>query len=535
MKNLALFKKIKELNVNYGLIFYCTYSALFAFYIFYGPLIHLYGFNISRDVFLGTDGPLKIAIDIRSGRFYPLANLQYILLLDYFNAPVWICLIYRALLFLFFSYLFYIIGLVKRNSLIVFTAFLVLSLSPTFVNNWLEPFTSEVELSVIFIALAFYLEKNNLEKNLDIFIILLLVNTSIYLKEPVFLCYFACVITYLIFDRNKNKRKNLLFTGIFVSSIVYVVLYYLLVYKTFSTLGLERYGSISNNSFILNFLKNFFNYVINDNIAIILMSYIVIMRIKENIYKFNYPNDVILVLTITYLFSYLLLNMYSLNYMLPLYSLVAYLFFRVNFSKYPIIFICIFYCLNAFPLVLNQISNRWYSTVNYHHTFLFLENYLNNNKELTKIYFDGISREPQYREFSEKYDRGIELNIANDLLSRGIKNFDVCSEEKPRQNFNPNGYSSYPISYYSQYEPSKIQSGDIYIISPHSKNAINHKYIEDMHTRYTLLYKTTSFFAIPNYSIKNILKEVLLSHNIEYVITDKNTKRLPEYYIFLKN
>jgi len=535
MKSSSLSKVFTDPKVNYGLVFYCAYCALFSLYIFYGPLIYLYGFNVPREIFLGTDASLNIAVDIRTARFYPLANLQYILLLDYLNGPVWLCLLYRSLLFLLFSYVFYLIGIVKRNSLIVFAAFLVLTINPTFLNNWLEPFTSEVELSVIFLILAFYLGKSSLERNFDIFLILFLVNISIYLKEPVFLCYFASVIAYLIFDKNKNSRKNLLFTLIFLSSFIYITSYYLLIYEPFSKLGLARYGSLSNSNVFFNFFKNLFNYIINDNIVIVLIIYLIINRIKNNICKFDYKNDVILVMAFTFLFSYFVLNMYSLNYMLPLYSLVAYIFFQINFSKYPIIIVLVFYFFNAFPLSLNQISNRWYSRINYQHTLLFLENYLINNKELTSIYFDGLLREPQYRKFTEKYDRGIELNIANDLLSQGIKNFDICSQNEPEYNFSLSGYAGYPISYYSKYEPSKIKSGDIYIISPHSKNAINQTYMANMQLHYTLLYKTDSFFAIPNYSIKNILKEFLLSHNFVEIMIDKNTRRLPDYYVYLKN
>jgi hypothetical protein len=151
-----------------------------------------------------------------------------------------------------------------------------------------------------------------------------------------------------------------------------------------------------------------------------------------------------------------------------------------------------------------------------------------------KIYFDGLLREPQYRSFSEKYDRGIELNITNDLLSKGVKNFDVCSQNEPGHNFSRSGYKDYPISFYNKYEPSIINPGDIYIISPHSKNAINNSYLENMNIHYTLLYKTDSLIAIPNYSIKNFLKNYLISRNLNEIMIDRNTRRLPEYYVYLK-
>lgn len=537
--NITILKSIKNIlnNCSFIQFSYILYSIFYASYIFYNPLVYLYGLDIPQDIFLGTDGNLKLAMDIRSGRFYPLANMQYIALLEYLSAPVYFCFLYRSFLFILCSFLYYKIGNQYKDPNYVLISFVVITISPTFLNNWLEPFTSEVELSAIFLIFAYYLNKKQHQLNyINISVLIIIINIAIYLKEPVFICFYTTALLYFIFDRNKTKNKNILFLLIVLSCILYTIIYYFLIYKQFNLLGFQRYGESSKNLYILNLIKNIVNYSINDGIVIITILVLIVYKLKNGFFKFIFPDDILLILGFTYLASFLILNMYSLNYLLPIYFIIAIRLLKINLSRPIIILVFALYIINAIPLSLNQISNRWYSVVNYKSSSDFVADFLkNNNDKNFRIFFDGLPRLPQYREFSEKYDRGIELNLANHLLDKGIFNFDICSDLPVEVNFNNNGYPSYPISFYSKYDADAIRPGDLFIVSPHSKNAINNSYLDAISKNFTLLFVTNSEFAFPNFSAKNLLKGILISRNINFFMKDKNTDRLPEYYIFLAN
>ena len=73
---------------------YLIYTLVYAGLIFFNPLLYLYGLEIPKEVFLGTSDGLDVAMDMKNGRFYPLANVQYNFILNYLEMPVYYCFIY---------------------------------------------------------------------------------------------------------------------------------------------------------------------------------------------------------------------------------------------------------------------------------------------------------------------------------------------------------------------------------------------------------------------------------------------------------
>jgi hypothetical protein len=525
-------------KIEYSKI-YLIYTLVYAGLIFFNPLLYLYGLEIPKEVFLGTSDGLDVAMDMKNGRFYPLANVQYNFILNYLEMPVYYCFIYRAIQFIIFSYIFFRIGIKFSTTKYSFLSFFILTITPTFINNWLDYFTVEVELSFLYLILAICLYKYEKKHNAGYLLItILIINIAIYLKEIVFVGFALLALVYFTFDKNKNKNKNYFFGLLLISALIFIITYYIFIYYEFSNLNLPRYGASTNLNYWVILLKSGINFIYNDFIVVCLIFILVYHRLIKIIqfgFNFEILNDSLIILSISYFLSYLALNIFALNYLLPIYCMLLIPFFQLRLSKKFLISGIIIYVVLLFPLSLNQLTARWAGPVNYKASLIFIENYLSQHQtQNINIYFDGLSRAPQHRSFAIKYDRGIELNFANDLIRNGFYNFDICSELEADSGFSKSGYSDYPISFYNKYNPTLIKSGDILIVAPHSKNNITKSYLSNLSVDHELLFSTSNSLAIPNFSLKNIIKFLLIDGKIGQFMNDKNIERLPTYYFYIK-
>ena len=470
-----------------------------------------------------------------SGRFFPLASFDLNILMQFSSSP-YLFFTYNAILATIFAFIYLKILNNINNSRINLLIIALFMLSIGFVVIFFGicyPDKIMIVFLSIFMLCSFYVIKNDNKKY--IFPGILFLNLSIYLKEPVFIAAFC--IGFLLFIQSFKNHKNLKIYSILImlSSIIYCILYFILIFNNIEN-SYDRYTQ--NTDIIIITLQGIINYILNDGIIIFLLPTLFIYRIFRVFIKkdtFEIFFDSFLGASFVYLCVYLALGIFETYYLLPCYVFggASILYFLINkqYIKFIIIKIALIFGLLGFfasslPFGIYNMINLKAQGVQFNEILDFSAKYLEQNPN-TDIYFDGTGRG---REIYAEYYVGYFAEYLNKIYH--IKEFDIKTNMPNLKDIKIDSTKAY--TYFNSTDLHTPKSGDLIILNNTTTNKIDTKYMQDLNSKYTLIYKS-HFPTIPYINIKSLIKyanQYLIKSN-HSLFGHQNIFRLPiNTYIF---
>ena len=501
-----------ESRFNFNLkYFFIFFISICAYYIsstsFFSPIDdHLLLNSTSIGKFL----PLNIAIS--SARFFPLTAQEFNLISLLSSEPIAFYL-FNGLQFLAFCLIVWrFFKSFEKSEAWVMLATLFIIFTPGFISAYMRFFVGEkgmIFLLAIILLLYSYLDKGKKAYSLLISIFFLS-NVLLYIKETAFILIGGFAFFNLVISGYKvEKRTRLLNVLILASSIVYLLTYYYVVYSHRDSL----YGS----GMRLSFLKNLFAYVLNDSFLFLMATPLCMYRIflfffkKEKLHPIF---DSLLISTFFFILGLLTLNIYSERYLLPAYifAIPAVLFFRsfcYNRNKKAVIFLSLISLIlvvsNQLPFTLHLISHYKVVPKNYNMMIKSLSSEIKKrNTPPVGLFLAGCNKNLQLELF---------MSLKMFLKSTGVddKNYRILDNE------------------------NELNTGDIVVVmAPFTLPDIDLSILPKYKKNHELIYSTSSDFYIPNFSLKNMIKTILLSRNTNRssYIMGSNTSKNPNFYLF---
>lgn len=480
------------------------------------------------------------------GRFFPLDGQEYNIV-SFFSLSPSAFYIYNMLQFAFVIFLISkIIALcipdVKNKKNLIYGIVLLTIFSPGFVTAWFRLFVSERSVLMFFLVFfLMYLLYQKKQKYSYIICGLVAANIALYYKEPVFLMLGAFGFFHLVFGWKTLDAKQKLFDAlIIVSAAIFSLVYF---FAIFMKMGPIRYGVTPHNP-IIYFLKNVFNYTLTDPFLMILLLGLFVYRLFEVIVrkkKLKLLYDATLFAGVVYILIFLKLNMFSFYYLLPAYAfgtfgLVYFLiieeYIKRRLFKMLIGIVFTIYMFSALPLALHLISYHKNVPNTFQDTLSFLTKYINREGKRVTIYLDGV-------------DRGIGIEVyesfADYLAYQGFhpEQFDFKSDIPSRNSvIFSKGDSKSPFTVFRDPSTSQAEAGDLLIITPYTSKFVDQKYLDNLKRNYELLYRTKVALAIPDVSLKSLVKYCLIRYHHEQfsddVMLSNNNFNWPDFYVFRK-
>lgn len=523
----------------------CKNKYFLAFLIFLGfysvALIAFsrYTFNLD-DIWMWLDiynhTPIWNGYNPSYGRFFPLASLDLNILMQFSNSP-YLFFTYNAFVAVMFAftYLTFLnninqsrINLLLISLLMLSVGFVIIFFGICYGDKMMLLFLS------IFILSSFYVFYKS--SKIHIFIGILFLNLSIYLKEPIFIAAFIIGAVFFITSfKTKNKILKLYSTLIMLSSVIYILLYMILIFDKLE----GRYDRYTENSDILTIkLQGIVNYILNDGIIIFLLTTIFIYRLYRVFIKkdeFEPFFDSFLSAGFVYLCAYLYLGIFETYYLLPCYifsggSIIYYLinkeYIKIRFIKYILIISIFGFITSSLPFGIYNIINLKAQGVQFNDILNFSAKYIKENPN-TDIYFDGTGRG---RELYAEYYVGYYIEYLNKIYN--IKEFDVKTNNPNLKDIKIDSKKDY--TYFNSLDIHTPKSGDLIILNNTTTNNATQEYINKLSNQYQLIYKT-NFTTIPYINIKSLAKYInttFIKSN-HSVFGHQNIFRMPlETYIF---
>ena len=556
MKNLSSFLIVSPLKVLF-IIFVLMYALVLLINVQLGADIDgafLRTLQIGKPLLAFSDD-YPYSDQIALGRWTPMVNMEYnfIGLFSRSPNPFWYYF-YHVIQFVLFVFL--LIKLLSRTNFrknLIYGAIIILILLPSSVLGWFR--LSFPERNVLFFFVVFLLAYLSFAKSQKIWNFLLVLgaaNLAIYYKEISFLAFGVFAIAHLIFLMKKGKPRKIemALDGLIVlSSAVYLLLYYFIVYQNSSLTYLPHVFSLISR------IKVFANYAFfSDSILVLILLPLTIWRLYKIFTKRAEIEpiwDAILLGASAYIGSFFILNLYGPYYLLPAYGLglpaILYFFKDYSLKTLPLFFkiasgVTIF-CLvfNAIPSGLYYLTYNKYYPVNFNKTADFLVEDINARAEKEperkpSIFIYGVGTDSEtfqgvYFLWYDFFDhKG--LNTAKyDMKTDVQTTTDYASFSKIRP----------PFAVFEPHPAATPESGDYLLLVP-SKSiiSVDLKTIGNIKKGYDLIFETKSPLAFPNINLKTFVKYFLGKKinegKMKNLITNKNDNFgiLPNFYIFRK-
>lgn len=537
--------KIKGFDIFYPIFYFIIIS--------YGVIIVIYAnFGVIDDHILldtllkGKNIPLFINPEI--GRFYPLNGFEYNIIAKLSTSPHSFYL-YNAFQFYVVIFLLYRISInvlgEKHKTWIVFII-LILIFSPGFVTAWYRLFVPERNVFFFLVLfLNFFLKYQKQQKFLYLLISLISANIALYYKEPVFLMLGSFAFLHLIFGwKELNLKQKFLDCLLMTSSFIFIILYFLIV---FINKGETLYGE-TNVPWIIAFAKNIFNYIMSDPMIIFILLTIIFWRLYNlilNREKTHILFDSLLFSSSLYIFVFFKLKIFSYHYLLPVYAfgIIAMLYYIEELLKemkfkYLFFVTLMLIVLSSFLISLHLISHYKNVPNNFQATLNFISEYIKKNPKDDKkisIFLYNVDR-----------NTGVEVyhSFIKYLEFKGLNQntFDMKTNIEDTGVLKLSEIEDSPYTVFKKREASKIEAGDLVIITPYTLSYIglDKKEITKMFTDYELIYHAKSLIEIPNLSIRSLIiyyfyKKYEMKLKDSKIIISGNIFKMPlDFYVLKK-
>lgn len=502
------------------------------------------------------------------GRFSPLGGQEYNLVWPFTRMPLGYFILNAVELVAVLLIFSWLMRQYVSKRIFVYVAGLLL-LTPGFTLTFFKLLYVEKGLTLLLAGfLALYIGAQRRGDILLAWLTLLVANVAIYYKETAFIAIGGFSAAHLLLAwKTLTRRSRMLDALLILSAVLYLGIYlaYIVPQR-----GEFTYGVSAIENQVLVFAKNLVNYgLFSDPIPVLLLlplaawrMYAIFVR-REEVQPILDP---MVAAGTGYVVAFLVLNMYSPYYFLPVYVLALppfFYFFARERLRGPVwkglyAAVALVLVLNTVPLALHYLAYNKYVPVNFNYTldFLIADIGRRNEDRRVKIYFDGVDRGG---------GRGIYFIVGEYLRYRGlsIRRFDLASGAEAADKIPPIGnpspfdtqaelaavdpqhiyqYPQFPFAAFQLGPPPQMQPGDYLVVSPHSTRGYDSRYIEQLRSdmNYTLVFHTESPFAIPRIDLKTWVKYFLVtrltsSQKSGGVIVNENLWNWPDYYVFVRN
>ncbi|MDI6717464.1 MAG: hypothetical protein QMD86_00200 [Patescibacteria group bacterium] len=476
------------------------------------------------------------------GRFTPLAAMEYNLFGIFSKSPdpFWYYFYHAIQLVILSILIVKILSLFTKNKLLIYSASVLLFLTPGFAISWFRMQMNE--RNVIFfltIFLFFYLNYIKNKKITFILLSLIFVNLAIYYKETAFIAIGAFAFFHLIFSIKAADLKLKIFDGLLLlSSLIYLIFYY---FYTYINRGANIYGNTSFDWIVS--VKNILNYALfSDPLLILVLLPLALWRLFKIIFKKERVEpvmDSLLISAFFYVAAFFALNMYGPYYLLPAYVLtlpVLIYFFNqyqlsINFWKFFGGITALLFIINVIPSGLHYLTYYKYLPINFNNSIDFIIRDINskNSSKQANIFMGGVDRGT---------GRGTYFVLAEFLRFKGLSDnqFDLKSNVRTETPLPLISKITVPFTVFKNDNIDEIKSGDYLVILPQStKVNVTDEYLNLLNQNYTLIFQTKSTFAFPQFNLKTLAK-YLISKNVKEnkVIVNENLMEWPDYYVFVR-
>lgn len=511
----------------------------------------------------GVDFPYYNSAEI--GRFSPLAGQEYNLAAFFSNTPFAYFLLNVIQLVVFVLSFLSILSHLSISKERGYWALILLLLLPAATLTFFKLlYIDKTVLTLMAVALAAHIGFQVHRKPVFFLLALIAANLALYYKEPVFALVATYAAAHLWLGRRTLPKSVLALDALWIASaIVYLVIYMIAVMPH---RGAQIYGQSQIGSAALTFVKNMANYAFfSDPIIILCLFPLAAYRVVAVLLKRAVPHpvlDAMLLGGVGYAAVFLVLNMYSPYYMLPVYlfALPPLLYFIGStiplgwFWKGALGLTIFVLVVDTIPLGIHYLSYNKYVPLNFDATLNFLVSDINKrySGERLNIYFDGVDRGT---------GRGVYFVVGEYLKFKGlpIRKFDLRSDVAALQSGPFVGKRSpfdsdadvdtvdpahayavrdFPFAVFQPGTLSKPQRGDYLIVSPHSTKDVDEHYLAALNNDYDLVFHTESRFAVPRVTLKTAAKYLMMHMFPEQknggLIINENLMNWPDYYVFIK-
>jgi hypothetical protein len=544
--NLSI-KAVKPPSIYY-LLFVVVYALLLVVY----PVPSESGYDSLRETVLAGEERFPSGFYPSIGRFYPLAGVDYNLILK-ISDSFFALTLFNGIQFIVLAWMLPRLLLVAGASLpIAYLLSAIIFLSPGFSNVWVG--FAAPERNGIFYFSAFLFAYQYYQKNpsvLPLATSLLFANGALYFKEPGFLMLSGFVVGHLVGGWGKSNRETKIFDWLLIGSSLAFVGAYFIVF--FGNVGDHLYGEVQGDLFAI-FIRNIGNYVLNDPIIMVLGIPLSVYRFLKIIHQqeaYNPTYDSMLLGGMLYITAFFYLNIFASNYLLPAYAffLPAIVYFLVVPNLRKTMWIKALMGIVGFLIVsqsllygMHVFSFQKVTPVNWVATMDVLAREISQpiKQFRPSVFIAGVQPDLTSHPAEFTYDRDVYFNVGQALQKRGLspQQFDLKSTLIPKSmygsdKFLPKKYHFSVFQFEKAWEP---QAGDYLLITPASPDAITDRHLEQLSREYSLLFRTQrGVWDIPNVSLKTWIKMGLMQTGLGgQLVGHKNLYQWPEFLIFMK-
>jgi hypothetical protein len=334
-------------------------------------------------------------------------------------------------------------------------------------------------------------------------------------------------------------------------------------------LVLRAYGVNVVDSALFAFYKNIANYALfSDPVLVLAILPLALWRGYQILFERDPAHplfDSMLFAAISYAGVFIVLNMYSPYYFFPAYLLgVPPLIFFIRRKtvrgwlwRVCLAGVCVVLVGNTVPFVVHKMSYSKYVPVNFNSTIEFLAKDIEQRYqgERLNIFLDGVDRGGglgmywvfgEYLKYSgvsiRKFDLKSDIEALDPTPTTGFLGVSPFDRNEDLDAVDPGKkYVSRELPF-SVFQPGSlptINKGDYLISSPYGIRNIDVSYLQALSKDYDLIFRTESRYAIPDLSLKVLIKELIVEYAGESVvrsgaIRSGNTLSWPDYYVWIK-
>lgn len=503
------------------------------------------------------------------GRFSPLGGQEYNLVWPFTRSPVGYFIVNAVELA---SFLFIFSWLMRQyisKREFIYVGGLLLLLTSGFTLTFFKLLYVEKALVLLLAGfLALFVAFQRYGNVLLAGSVLAVANIALYYKETGFVAIGGFAAAHLLLAwKSLTQRQRAMDVALISCAVIYLATYFLYIVPQRGEFTYDT-NFIENKALV--YVKNLVNYaLVSDPVPILLLLPLAAWRAYSIVVRRDQAHhilDPMIAAGVGYVAVFLVLNMYSPYYLLPVYVFAIPPFFyflakghiRGLIWKGLFIVVALVMLANVIPLALHYIAYSKYLPINFNQTLDFLVSEIErrNENHRVRIYFDGVDRgggRAVYFVVGEYFKfKGLSIgrfDLVSDAESVDktpfISNqspFDTVTELEavdPQHRYkNPR----FPFAVFQPGPAPQIQRGDYLIISPHSTKGYDSRYIDRFRSdaNYRLAFHTESPFAIPRFDLKTWVKYYLtrrLTAEQKHggVILNENIWSWPDYYVFVRN
>ena len=486
--------------------------------------------------------------DARIGRFDPLVAQEYNLVAPISRTPAAYFLFNAVQLLIFALVLYRILREATDDQRIAVGAAVLIFFSTGFTNAWFRLELGERGAAFyLALFLFFHMWVRRTGNIAAAALALASANIALYYKEPVFLALLVYAGAHLAQSwRTSSKVLNALDGLVMISAVVFITLYFFRVYLH---RGAWQYGN-SPYAWVVVFGKDLLNYgLFSDSLVMFLAIPLAVSRVYRVLRRGEPAHpifDSMLLAGCAYASVFFALNLYGPYYFFPVYLFVlppmVYYFVTRRYlarTSWRVLagIATVVLVLDTIPASLYYLSYNKYLPVNFNKTIDFLASDIRARAHRRKplVFLDGVER---------ARDRPIFLVFGEFLQYRGLtlKDFDMESDVALERPVGPASFREKYMAEYSVYRGGaapRPDRGDYVVVSPDSTREATRQYLASFSGDYRLVFAIRSRFALPDYTLKTLVKSVLadlLAHDqkVRFGLQDENLSNRPEYYVFVR-